>query len=106
MTDKELLQLAAKAAGIEIVGWLNDDDATALRIEDGVRVYWEPLYDDGDAFRLAIRLKLQILDTGQLVSSFKGEGIGLATEWKREDEFAAYRRAIVRAAAEIGRGME
>jgi len=58
MNDKELLELSAKAiGGLELVGengWIEVD-------AQGNRGYWwEPLTDDGDALRLAVKLGLQI----------------------------------------------
>lgn len=71
MTDRELLEMAAKAAGIEY-----DEKVLAEHKEgraffglwlvchgepyEGQRRYWNPLTDDGDAFRLAARLRLSI----------------------------------------------
>ena len=49
MTDKELLKLAAKAAGVEVV--------TPTMLEYGK---WNPLEDDGDALRLAVTLEMCI----------------------------------------------
>jgi DNA-directed RNA polymerase subunit RPC12/RpoP len=87
---KELLELAAKSAGYKMqpekfVGdyWLKDG------------MVWNPLTDDGDALRLAVKL-----------------GINIPTRWEHEkmervgiDVYAATRRAIVRAAAETGKDM-
>ena len=52
MNDRELLELAAKAAGIE-VEW---SDITGCFWSDGDS--WVPLTDDGDALRLAVKLGL------------------------------------------------
>lgn len=86
MTDKELLELAAKAAGVELTGadraaWLNKSSYG-----------WNPLTDDGDALRLAVKLKMW---THSGMGCFQNE----------LDPLAATRRVIVRAAAEIGRNM-
>jgi hypothetical protein len=60
MTDREYLLLAAKAAGIEFA-W-NDGQcgypAVAGTLFDGVQwlISWNPLADDGDALRLAVKL--------------------------------------------------
>lgn len=97
MTDIELLELAAKVAGIETHGamradWLN-----------GHSTYWNPLADDGDALRLAVKLAIDIWRPGDAcvhaVGSFGEETV----EELRLDNLAATRRAIVRAAAEIGK---
>ena len=69
MTDRELLELAAKAAGID-AEWHNDDDADFDAAHEGMFLkgarspnnskYWNPLTDDGDALRLAVKLRMQI----------------------------------------------
>jgi hypothetical protein len=45
-TDRELLELAAKAAGIEA---FFDDDGDCYRVNSN---YWDPRHDDGDALGL------------------------------------------------------
>lgn len=105
MTDKELLELAAKAVGIEHCA--NVFGMFFLEQEDR---YWNPLTDDGDALRLAITLKLNI-------ESYIGEVVVADAACKLSvekyenalnynDSYAATRRAIVRAAAEIGKEMK
>jgi hypothetical protein len=94
MTDKELLEYAAKAAGIEHV--------TPMMIEWG---QWDPLTDDGEAFKLMVQLRLGTLfptEIGRDSVNVKGHTESLALN----DPLAATRRAIVRAAAEIGRSMK
>ena len=91
MTDKELLELAAKAAGY-------------MRIE---YTFWDPLTDDGDALRLAVKLQTPILVSNEIARCVFGSGIRAScTEPVGNDPYAATRRAIVRAAAEIGREMK
>lgn len=100
MTDRDLLEWAAKAAGY----WNNLYDCY-----EGPHA-WDPLADDGDALRLAVKCGIAIYPP-------EAEGDDAATNtgfpesvWCSEavngDPYAATRRAIVRAAAEIGRGME
>jgi len=101
MTDKELLELAAKAAGID-VRWYQGD---CLRVADkcnGFAGRWNPLTDDGDALRLAVKLRMDVewLDVDTVFVS-GGPCIHVGV-----DPYAATRRAIVRAAAEIGREMK
>lgn len=50
MTDRELLELAAKAAQVAITEWHPDLNMAmgAFFLEDGN--CWNPLTDDGDAF--------------------------------------------------------
>jgi hypothetical protein len=89
-SDDELLALAAKAGGID------------------TSKPWAPLADDGDALRLAVKLGMEIsIDNGASMSAantehWTGEGY---CEGHANNPFEATRRAIVRAAAEIGAGM-
>lgn len=95
MEDYELLKLAAKAAGL----W----DAANNCID----IPWSPLTNDGDALRLAVKLKLHLGLESHTVSAWQSDKFGnFQTEVlsHRGDE-AATRRAIVRAAAEIGKAM-
>lgn len=103
MTDRELLELAAKAAGIEL-RWHPDGTAYSdSRCKDYGGV-WNPLTDDGDALRLAATLKMNvdIRDSCAEVVIFVNDGCGVTTA---KCYSGATRRAIVRAAAEIGKGM-
>ena len=105
MTDKELLEAAAKAAGIEgehrtenlCVGgdWM---DVTAIFFADGMG-WWNPLNDDGDALRLAVKLNLNLRFGAQWVLVHNSEVE--ASQSLSEDPCAATRRAVVRAAAEL-----
>jgi len=96
MTNRELLVLAAQAAGIA-------DGAVFYDMENDKE--WNPLTDDGDALRLAVKLKLEgIIWYGDTtVASDFAETEKVQHE---DDPYAATRRAIVRAAAEIGRAMK
>lgn len=119
MNDKELLELAAKAAGwgaikVDHRGWFYvctypDPDAPEWEI-------WSPLDNDGDALRLAVKLEMQVeyLEfTGN--ARARARGMRGETDWQveycmgasfdRKDPEAATRRAIVRAAAEIGKSI-
>ena len=106
MTDRELLEKAAKAAGMwkELFS-LNDDDLPDFNEEKGFRLawgkgWWNPLTDDGDALRLAVKLMITPHIDGNLTDA---EGMnGNFTESHFDDPYAATRRAIVRAAAAIG----
>lgn len=103
-TDRELLELAAKAAGYEYAkhgGYI---------VVDGIPGNWNPLSDDGDALRLAAKLKIDI--EWQATNPFPEPRV---EAYQRNDEgayFCAdeheddYRRAIVRAAAAIGKAMK
>lgn len=111
MTDRELLENAAKAAGIDVVrSRLHDPLQRDLLIANSVRnpeqknCGWNPLTDDGDALRLAVKLRFEIdIDyIGTAVRTPKGQKVIVTDE---PDATAATRRAIVRAAAEIGKSM-
>jgi len=108
MNDKELLELAAKAAGIRLE-WDGDPEKWVPTYYEGKTYHgWNPLTDDGDALRLAVKLKMDI--------EFSMEGVWVIAKnfsnqmldrfFIHNNDCSATRRAIVRAAAEIGRGME
>lgn len=118
MTDSEMLELAAKAIGLRVgrepnglergrydLYWslvhreLVWHDKTAGS-EYPEPVFWNPLTDDGDAFRLAVKLSLPV-HSGQVYSGVEG----FPPEKNNGDSFAATRRAIVCAAATIGEKM-
>jgi hypothetical protein len=103
MTDRELLELAAKAAGMK---W---HDGSVWLDADVEYVPWNPLTDDGDAFRLAVKLKLSIENGEYDVSVevwFELSNLRRVNEFYGNDPYAATRRTIVRAAAEIGKEMK
>lgn len=123
MTDRELLELAAKAAG-RLVPHGNHE---LLRPNeelhfDGDSYWfwptgdsWNPLNDDGDALRLAVKLKM-VLDTDYNDGAIAGNATiscdydfpeyGFQEGMRERNPYAATRRAIVRAAAEIGKRMK
>lgn len=92
MTDRELLELAAKAAGI--CGDYSQR-ANAIVNEDG---YWMPLTDDGDALRLAVALRMDLNINDGECDAFVDEAFVME---RNDDTGRAVRRAIVRAAAAI-----
>lgn len=58
--DRELIELAAKAYGIQVKGWLNSKlIGFDTNTEQPVNGDWNPLEDDGDAFRLAVQLRIE-----------------------------------------------
>ena len=140
MNDKELLELAAKAAGIFMrkKDWPYSDpfdpecletsfDPEYLSIT-GTRLWfgsageiggteeytWNPLTDDGDALRLAVKLGLLIRTPHHDIGDYSTRPLVCSQDRKKgvscnegeeviDDPYAATRRAIVRAAAEIGK---
>lgn len=106
MNDRELLELAAKAAGNIEYFWTENGNLV-LSDPDGKR--WNPLTDDGDALRLAVKLGLaiRVLEKCVFVESDPETLLGQSQYSELEmygnsDPYAATRRAIVRAAAAIG----
>lgn len=98
-TDRELLELAAKAAGIVGV-W--HERSQCIHVTDCV--WWVPLTDDGDALRLAYALGMDV-DFGACRIVCGDEDYQL--EWDGSSgDISAARRAIVRAAAAIGEAMQ
>lgn len=91
MTDRELLEAAAKAVNCGAWHPLTHDTPNGV---------WNPLTDDGDAFRLAHKLNLDVFfhEHGALVNTEDGYN----RDEHGPDPLAAARRAIVRAAAAIG----
>ena len=122
--NRELLELVAKAAGYSVRTDLTYEGV--IVINDGV--FWDPLTDDGDALRLAVKLKFNFAYKSQDTDNHRPIPSGV-TVWLRhpssyglshttklpafvfeqhhdEDHCAATRRAIVRAAAAIGEQMK
>ena len=105
MNDKDMLILAAKAADIELQQWVESLGKFFL---EPYQQHWNPLTDDGDAFRLAVTLQLDIQNslgkTCEVSRWDKGfDDYVYYIEDYSDDPRAATRRAIVRAAVEIGR---
>ncbi|WP_186076189.1 hypothetical protein [Burkholderia gladioli] len=103
MNDQELLRLAAKAAGAE---WTDYQRGTPnhwhIERADGVWREWNPLNDDGDALRLAVKLRLDLMpDAHSQEASTRSYSV-CVEESNGDDPCAALRSAITRAAAEIG----
>lgn len=112
MSDDKLLELSAKAAGYH-VRHLRGALGYFMSIDGFSR--WNPISDDGDAFRLSVKLGLFVDNEqercGAVTVSWGcdagGSHSGSIEEDAPEggDDYAAARRAIVRAAAEIGKLM-
>lgn len=113
MTDRELLEMAAKAADIKV--WfprMSNGQRGVLEpchtIVNGKTQEWNPLEDDGAAFRLATKLglvvRVNLRGEYSLAEYFiNGEEYEFAIDHnKSSDVNAATRRSIVCAAAEIG----
>lgn len=105
MTDQELLELAARAIKLPECGWMGP---SFTYVKDNTFTDWNPLADDGDALRLAVKLGLLVYimqDAGFTSIRLPVEHIGGkydVVEMHGAGPYAATRRAIVCAAAKIG----
>ena len=130
MTDRELLELAARAVGWRITGFApaymcprGTDLALIVVNDQGGESVWNPLADDGDALRLAVKLGIKVMPYP--VFEYEKHSVIASRRWWAPpddddntyigpevvevygtDHLAATRRAIVRAAAEIGKDMK
>lgn len=121
MTDRELLELAAKAEGRTLKYMTQHIEG---REPEEFIACWNPLTDDGDALRLAVKLHMTGIDCYFWYDAERqspaSAGLGTAA-WggvrvyepasygaaiREQDPCAATRRAIVRAAAEIGKAAQ
>jgi hypothetical protein len=119
MGDRELLELAAKAVGIPI-GIAEGEWSYRERGFDGVGLYennigrglfWNPLRDDSEALRLAVKRGIAIYPPEADGDDATTHVDGVESNWISEpvdnDPHAATRRAIVRAAAALaGQGTQ
>lgn len=111
MTDRELLELAAKGAGYGFRWLSHEGGREVLRVcyspDDNSRVFnsmdWNPLHDSGDAFRLAVHLKLILEPSLCQCNDIDYDHYGASD---LADPVQAMRAAIVQCAAEIGKGMK
>ena len=110
-TDRELLELAAKAAGYDYM------PQNRVIVQDGIPANWNPLTDDGDALRLVVKLGLSV----EPYPIYQPEKHSVVVKQRRQsdmmreanptqvielyggDPYAAARRAITRAAAEVAK---
>ena len=117
MTDRELLEWAAKACGYTIHENGKDINGDTWYWCEQISDCWSPLTDDGDALRLAVKLGISI--TPYPIYNSENRHSVIAKQRRKSDtlrennptevieiygsdEYAATRRAIVRAAASIG----
>ena len=127
-TDRELLELAAKAAGYVIDEparngsarmWVYLKDAKPNNDKEMPIFMWNPHYDDGDVLRLQVALGIAVTPYpvyGQpkhsVIAKQYRQGDMMREPNPTEviepyngDPYAATRRAIVRAAAAIGEAL-
>ena len=105
MTDKELLELAAKAMGfIPHHSYREKTNSLLWLSKSGFPATWSPLTDDKDAFQCAVDLKMNLTLLGWRSEAQVADHPVVVEQVVNNDAYSATRRAIVRAAAEIGRG--
>jgi hypothetical protein len=110
-SDRELLELAAKAAGYHSWDFDAGQQGNMMNVYtvDGSHAIWWPLEDDGDALRLAVKLGMVLSAHGNEFYATAEHGTrGYLATFKVIDGAAcdAMRRAITSAAAKIGRAMK
>ena len=106
-TDRELLELAAKAEGITLHAVGNSDGEVVFYTYPDM-LFWNPLTDDGDALRLVARLNFCIdISYGavRIVDVLDNVHYLSVVATNQEDQMKVVRRAIVSAAAAIGEAM-
>jgi hypothetical protein len=104
VTDRELLEKAAKAAGYDVGYWME-----SVSVNDNITVtgfilrgkVWNPLTSDSDAFRLMVDLLLgvAVFDCHVCTESIENNKLLSCCPIENNDPHAATRRAIVLAAA-------
>jgi hypothetical protein len=99
MTDRELLELAAKAAGLNFK--VLDNEVCIQYLGAGYEWEgWNPRNNNADAFALAVKLCMNV-NVYQNDTRVTADDV-LVCEYHGADPEGATRRAIVRAAAEMG----
>lgn len=109
-TDRELLEGAAKAAGLKT--WWGSEWQSDIMFQEvsphssGLITgrQWNPLTDDGDALRLAVKLQMRVQANARAAIASGKHGT-TSEKILNGDPYAATRRVIVRAAYEISRSM-
>jgi hypothetical protein len=109
MTERELFELAAKAAMLPECGWMGP---AFMYVKDNTFTDWNPRDDDGDSFRLACDVGLNVYPHARTMDGGACSAVGTPSDGRLSevadaslDTRAATRLAILRAAAEIGKAM-
>jgi hypothetical protein len=116
VTDKALLDLAAKAAGIKIWWGRSFSDYEDIKkqyraIPDEIMYSapeWAPLENDGDSRRLELACLNWLHNNYPTGSTYPAEiawAINEYSLWRWRNDPTEYRRAVVELAAEIGKVM-
>lgn len=113
MTDRELLELAAKASGAKSTRYLRnpswEEGDYAFEADFGYGITpWNPLEDNGDAFKLAISLQMRVSERqAKIEHPYEPElckplAYSYVSRGEEQDSVKATKLAIVRAAASVG----
>ncbi len=104
-TERELLELAAKACGINTSRCLQYADGAFDWTEKVGR--WNPLSDDGDCARMEAKLGIDVYWHQQYVKAWADKTGSIPADYfdHNGDKNAARRAASVAVAAKIGRSM-
>lgn len=105
MASTTTLKNASRALGYDL--WSDPDGSHYLVDYDGVKLRrWDPEHDDGDALRLAVKLRLDITFYNGFqevhVEVSSGDGVSPTIELYGEELYSSTRQAIIKEAAKIG----
>ena len=105
MTDREMLELAAKAADLRVK--VASNSGRGLKVHGNCN-WWNPLTDDGDALRLAARLNMDIeINEFFVIVYCPSELDCILIELEiKEEKMKTARLAITIAAAKAGKEMK
>lgn len=109
MDDREILEYAAKAYADPNVSVEHGEGRRWIGVNEelgcDVFVAWNPLVDDGDALRLAFKLKLTMAFRGNCFGVWNTNKPMGCSDICEEGDLSDFRRRIVSVAAEIVKDM-
>ncbi len=111
MDDNELLKFSAKAYGCEGLEYRHGSDRFYYDDPETGRECWCPLDDDGQAFRMSVKLRMntEVAEykdgSGCVCVDYDHELVIKSVNVSNGDYLSAVRRAIVLVAAEIGKSL-
>ena len=105
--DRETLELAALAAGIELAGFTEHHSwPVGERLDGG---WWDPITDGEDALSMAAELKMSLsYGSGTVFAQHRtsdGFWINSSSQILADEPGKAYRTAIIECAAKVGKTM-
>ena len=107
MEDREMLEMAAKAAGL-VGSYYKDETGEGVYCNDenDCGYAWNPAADDGDCARMEAMLGIDVdwAEDG-VIARNRDKRAGVLFEDHNNNRNAARRMASLRVAAEIGRAM-